>query len=263
MPPGVRGRSASILRIAGVCTMGVRAAAAALLLRAAAVHAAGGADSDASVHVVFCAECKADMDWKSAGMFHSWHTSGMPGRITRLLACSEEQLATYPKAALEMGPTFVHRNYRTHPRVPKDFSGSYNKAASIMEFMAHVDFSEQFVLYVDADMLIRRPLVPSVLGVQKGTVVSEHVMYLENGVNGGLIKQFSPEAKGVPAPVGWYHFFHRDDIAKIAPLWLHYCERMRTEPELYWKQYGKVRHRPAPPRPTTLAATAAAAARAR
>lgn len=38
-----------------------------------------------------------------------------------------------------------------------------------------------FVLYLDADMLIRRPIVPSALGAKKGTVVSEHVMYLENG----------------------------------------------------------------------------------
>lgn len=86
-------------------------------------------DEVESVHVAFCAECKADMDWKSAGLYHSFHTSGMRGRITRLLACSEEQLAKYPKEALEMGPTYVHRNYRTHPRVPNDHSGSYNKVS--------------------------------------------------------------------------------------------------------------------------------------
>lgn len=97
---------------------------AALVLAAAAVGALG---EDESIHVAFCAECKPDMDWKSAALFHSWHTSGMRGRITRLLACNEEQLAKYPKAALEMGPTYVHRNYRTHPRVPNDHSGSYNK----------------------------------------------------------------------------------------------------------------------------------------
>ncbi|KAG8458307.1 hypothetical protein KFE25_005154 [Diacronema lutheri] len=210
---------------------------AALVLAAAAVGALG---EDESIHVAFCAECKPDMDWKSAALFHSWHTSGMRGRITRLLACNEEQLAKYPKAALEMGPTYVHRNYRTHPRVPNDHSGSYNKAASIMHFMQDVHFEETFVLYLDADMLIRRPLLPSALGATRGTVVSEHVMYLENGVNNGLVEQFSPSAPGKPAPVGWYHLFHRDDISKIAPLWLHYCERMRTEPERYWSQFGKI-----------------------
>jgi hypothetical protein len=95
--------------------------------RAAAVSAPSPLAEDESVHVAFCAECKADMDWKSAGLYHSFATSGMHGRITRLLACSEEQLAKYPRASLEMGPTYVHRNYRTHPRVPKDNSGSYNK----------------------------------------------------------------------------------------------------------------------------------------
>ena len=45
------------------------------------------------------------------------------------------------------------------------------------------------------------------------------------------VAQFSPDAPGTPAPVGWVHLFHRADILKIAPLWLHYCERVRTEPE--------------------------------
>ncbi|KAJ1636116.1 hypothetical protein T492DRAFT_1130249 [Pavlovales sp. CCMP2436] len=210
----------------------------ALLASVAALSSAKAEDD--SVHVAFCAECKADMDWKSAGLFHSWHTSGTRGKITRLLACSEDQLARYPKAALEMGPTYVHRNYRMNPRVPGDHSGSYNKAASIMHFLQDVHFEETYVLYMDADMLIRRPIIPSFLGVKKGTVVSEHVMYLENGVDNGLVAQFSPDAKGIPAPVGWYHLFHRDDIAQIAPLWLHYCERMRTEPEHYWAQFGKI-----------------------
>lgn len=41
--------------------------------------------------------------------------------------------------------------------------------------------SIRYVLYLDADMLIRRPMVPSALGAKRGVVVSEHVMYLENG----------------------------------------------------------------------------------
>ena len=44
-----------------------------------------------SLHTVFCAECTTYFDWKSAGVFHSHRTSGMPGKITRLLACSAEQ----------------------------------------------------------------------------------------------------------------------------------------------------------------------------
>ena len=44
--------------------------------------------------------------------FYSFQRVKQPGRITRLLACSEDQLKSYPKSLLEMGPTFVHANMR-------------------------------------------------------------------------------------------------------------------------------------------------------
>ena len=64
------------------------------------------------VHVVFSAECIPAFDWQSVGLFYSFNRTRQPGRITRLLACSEEQLATYPQANMDIGPTFVHRNMR-------------------------------------------------------------------------------------------------------------------------------------------------------
>ena len=64
------------------------------------------------VHVVFSAECIPAFDWQSAGLFYSFNRTRQPGKITRLLACSDEQLASYPKSNLDMGPTFVHLNMR-------------------------------------------------------------------------------------------------------------------------------------------------------
>ena len=37
----------------------------------------------------------------------------MRGKITRLLACSPEELLTYK--GMDIGPTFVHPNYRHNP----------------------------------------------------------------------------------------------------------------------------------------------------
>ena len=45
------------------------------------------------VHTVFCAECTNNFDYKSIGVYWSHNVSGMPGGVTRLLACSKEQLA--------------------------------------------------------------------------------------------------------------------------------------------------------------------------
>ena len=120
------------------------------------------------VHTVFCAECTNNFDYKSLGAFWSHRLSGMPGNVTRLLACDEGQLAKYK--GLNLGPTFVHRNHgrMNHQRDPaepapfgsrqSDMSPSYNKPASIMHWVQeseeakHVDY----VLYIDADMLLRK-----------------------------------------------------------------------------------------------------------
>ena len=54
-----------------------------------AADAADAADAVAmSLHTVFCAECTTYFDWKSLGVFYTHCVSGMPGKITRLLACS-------------------------------------------------------------------------------------------------------------------------------------------------------------------------------
>ncbi len=51
-------------------------------------------------------------DWHSIVLFYSHRVSGQPGGITRLLACSEEQLKSYQ--GLDIGPTFVHPDHRNH-----------------------------------------------------------------------------------------------------------------------------------------------------
>ena len=77
----------------------------------------------AALHVVFSAECTPLFDWHSVGLFYSFYASGQHGNITRLLACSEAEQAKYPKANLEIGPTFVHRNMRDDPLVDEKGCG--------------------------------------------------------------------------------------------------------------------------------------------
>lgn len=73
-----------------------------------------------SLHVVFSAECIPAFDWQSVGLFYSFRHIRQQGKITRLLACSDEQLAAYPRVLLEMGPTFVHENMRFSQRFNSD-----------------------------------------------------------------------------------------------------------------------------------------------
>ena len=96
----------------------------------------------------------------------------MRGKITRLLACSPEGLLTYK--GMDIGPTFVHHNYRHNP-INGDVSASYNKPASVMHFSRESNFTEDYLLFIDADMLLVRDLDPIALGAKPGTVVSEEV----------------------------------------------------------------------------------------
>ena len=192
------------------------------------------------LHTVFCAECTTNFDWKSAGVYYTHAKLGM-GKITRLLACTDDQRRTYPQKSLDMGPTFVHPNYARGVRNGAvdpggEWSGSYNKPASVMHWVREAKIDETYVLFIDADMLLRAPIDPIQLGVHKGLVVSEHVGYLEQGIQNHLVENFVPHAPmaKLARAAGWYHIFHLDDLKQIAPRWLHYCEEMRVNPQRYW-----------------------------
>ena len=78
-----------------------------------------------NLHTVFTSEChNTQFDWFATGVYESFRNAGMQGSITRLLACSQEDLKHYK--GLDLGPTFVHPNYRNNP-LNGDVSASYNK----------------------------------------------------------------------------------------------------------------------------------------
>ena len=196
------------------------------------------AASSRNLHTVFTSECNnAQFDWFTVGVYESFRQSGMQGSITRLLACDDEGLRRYK--GLDLGPTFVHPNYRHNPR-NNDTSASYNKPASVMHFVSEANFTEEYILFIDADMLLTKPIDPAALGAKKGVVVSEYVPYMIGSSNEMAANFLPAERVKLAKQVGWYHIFHRDDLARIAPLWLEYCGRVRTEPEKYWAINGSI-----------------------
>lgn len=188
-----------------------------------------------SVHVVFGSECTNSMDYKSIGVFHSFKTSGWQGNITRLLACSHHQKKDYK--GWDIGPTFVHPNYYYDVPGYED-SPTYNKPAALMHFTHEVDIEEEFILYIDADMLLRRTMNPTDYGARKGLVVTEYVWYIQEGIENGLAEQFLSDRRAIERAKnthgGYYHLFHKDDAKKVTPKWLHYTREMRHHPEKYW-----------------------------
>ena len=86
-------------------------------------------------------ECNnVQFDWFATGVFESFRTSGMRGKITRLLACNEDELQRYK--GMDLGPTFVHPNYR-HNQLNGDTSASYNKPGSVMHWSTSANFTER------------------------------------------------------------------------------------------------------------------------
>lgn len=144
-------------------------------------------------HTVFSAECNPTFDWHSIALFHSHAISGQPGGVTRLLACSEEKLRTYQ--GLDIGPTFVHPNHRGLDGMNY---AAYNKPASV-SYWVHSDAvpaGVEFVMQLDADMLIHRPVHPEILGVKPGVVVSAPYSYLV-GTHSGLADVFGIKNKSL------------------------------------------------------------------
>ena len=61
------------------------------------------APTPASLHTVFTSECNnVQFDWFATGVFESFRTSGMRGKITRLLACSPLDGARNARSELEL-----------------------------------------------------------------------------------------------------------------------------------------------------------------
>ena len=205
-----------------------------------------------SLHVVFSAECNPSMTWQAIALFHSFRHVGQVGNITRLLACSAEQLKSYN--GMDVGPTFVHHNMRFgHELIDETGYPSYNKPASVMFFLQEVDVQEDYIALLDTDMLLRQPLDPIALGARPGVVVSAEYSYLvgTNTPNAthdhAFARRFLTEDE-LPLQVqcGGFHIFHREDIRRIAPLWIEFTRRVRAfakaSPDAYYAESFKDWH---------------------
>ena len=93
-------------------------------------------------------------------------------------------------------------------------------------------------MQLDADMLINRPVIPEEVGAAPGTVVSAPYDYL-TGTTSGLADLMGIVNKSYQARCGGMHLFHISDLRRIAPLWLHFTQRVREfackEPLRYYE----------------------------
>jgi len=201
---------------------------------------------DYDIHVVFSTECSAYFDWQTLGLVYShkkvYEDAGLtPPPITRLMACDEQFL---PWPGMHLADTHVHPNYAVHP-VTHDRYTPYNKPYSIGHWLEYGSPKSQWIVFLDADMVVRRPMSISNMGVQRGRPVAAEYGYL-HGVDPEVYMGVKEKVKQIQkAPfekVGGFFVYHVDDLRAVAPLWLQYTEEVRQDPNS-WANTGDIFNR--------------------
>ncbi|KAM7280724.1 hypothetical protein ACFE04_007858 [Oxalis oulophora] len=180
------------------------------------------------IHTVFSTECIPYFDWQTIGLMHSFHLSGQPGNITRLLSCTDEDLKKYK--GHDLAPTHYVPSMSRHP-LTGDWYPAINKPAAVLHWLNHADIDAEFIVILDADMIMRGPITPWEFNAARGRPVSTPYEYLI-GCDNELAKLHTSHPEACDK-VGGVIIMHIDDLRKFAMLWLHKTEEVRADKEHY------------------------------
>jgi hypothetical protein len=87
------------------------------------------------MHTIFSTECTRYFDWQTVGLVHSFHLSGQPGNITRLLSCTDEDLKQY--AGHDLAPTHYVPSMSRHP-LTGDWYYSYPHTSYLLPLIVSI-----------------------------------------------------------------------------------------------------------------------------
>lgn len=192
------------------------------------------------IHTVVPVECGKYFTWQSLGIFYSHRKVGQAGKITRVACCSDKQLNRY-RDTVHIVPTHVAPSYTVHPRTG-DVYAAYNKPLAVLDFLTNNVVEEEYILVIDADMIFLQRFNPLDMGVHNGWAASAYFGYMR-GVNNELALKHVPDVlprndtlagpKGRRGDMcGGFTFMMRDDLARVAPLWLKYTEDVRSDQDV-------------------------------
>ncbi|KAH1076536.1 hypothetical protein GYH30_052148 [Glycine max] len=176
------------------------------------------------IHTIFSTECTTYFDWQTVGLMHSFRRSGQPGNITRLLSCSDEDLQQYK--GHDLAPTHYVPSMSRHP-LTGDWYPAINKPAAVLHWLNHVNIDAEFIVILDADMILRGPITPWEFKAARGRPVSTPYDYLI-GCDNELAKLHTSHPEACDK-VGGVIIMHIDDLRKFAMLWLHKTEEVRAD----------------------------------
>lgn len=195
---------------------------------------------------VFAAECNDYMTWQSVTVVYTHRKMGVPGPIIRILTCDEQALKDY--ADVDVVPTHVSPSW-TYDKNNNDAYLAYNKPGALIDWLHKAPPSEEWVLVMDPDMIIRDTFSEwgRVYGADRGWAVSLYFGYMQgvaNNLSATHVPEIAPRSDTLAGPRGrrgdmasGVVLMHRDDLKRVAPLWLHYSETVRDDP-LGYKETG-------------------------
>ncbi|XP_022884004.1 peptidyl serine alpha-galactosyltransferase-like [Olea europaea var. sylvestris] len=182
------------------------------------------AKSYPKIHTIFSTECSTYYDWQTVGLVHSFHLSGQPGNITRLLSCTEEDLKQYK--GLNIAPTHYFPSMSRHP-VTGDWYPAIHKPAGVVHWLDHAKIDAEYIVILESDMIMRGPITPWEFNAAPGRPVATPYEYLI-GCDNELAKIHTnnPDACN---KVGGVIIMHISDLRRLASLWLRKTEELRAD----------------------------------
>ncbi|KAK4426087.1 Peptidyl serine alpha-galactosyltransferase [Sesamum alatum] len=182
------------------------------------------AGSYPKIHTIFSAGCSPYFDWQTVGLVHSFYQSGQPGTITRLLCCKEEDLKQYK--GHDLAPTHYVPSMSRHP-ITGDWYPAINKPAAVVHWINHIKTDAEYIVILDADMIMRGPITPWEFNAAKGRPVStpyDNLIGCENE-----LAKIHTRYRQACSKVGGVVIMQIRELKRFALLWLHKTEQVRAD----------------------------------
>ncbi|GFP84967.1 hypothetical protein PHJA_000640500 [Phtheirospermum japonicum] len=186
------------------------------------------------IHTLFSVECQNYFDWETVGLMHSFRKAKQPGPITRLLSCTDEERKDYK--GMDLAPTLEVPSMSRHPKTG-DWYPAINKPAGVVHWLQHSKDAENvdWVVILDADMIIRGPIIPWELGAEKGKPVAAYYGYLVGCDN--VLAKCTRSTLNCVTRWGGLLAMHIDDLRALAPKWLSKTEEVREDRDHWATNY--------------------------
>lgn len=209
------------------------------------------------IQIISGSECNDFFNWQSAGLVYSWHASGASktSQLTRVIACNHNNSRPFQNENIISYKSYsicekCKSNKTSHSEIIKDAYPAYNKPGFVIEWVRHREKTgkdkngkpvdgTKYVVIMDADMLIKRPIDPDEINVGKNKPVGAFYGYLE-GCNNELIhRHLDKEFHKYCSKVGGISIWRYEDLRQILEPWLTYSVDVRHDP-MSWKYSGDV-----------------------